>query len=67
VFWKENYMKFEYLDFCYLKKLIKRLDYVDAETLEVSCFDIGEFIKLHPYGTMIIEKLGAKERIVELV
>jgi len=60
-------MKFEYLDFCYLKKLINRLEYVDSETLEVSCFDIGEFVRLHPYGDMIVEKLGAKEKIVELL
>lgn len=59
-------MKFEYLDFCYLKKLIERLDYVDSETLEVSCFGVSEFIKLHPFGAMMIDKLGAKEKIVEL-
>ena len=57
-------MKMEYLDFCYLKKLISRLDYVDTETLEVSCFDIGEFIRLHPFGAMVVENMGAKEKIV---
>jgi V-type H+-transporting ATPase subunit H len=68
-FWGENVMKFESNDFRALKMLAQLIlsPVSDSTTLAVACYDIGEFVALHPLGKRKVAQLQVKERIMELM
>jgi len=68
-FWGENVMKFESNDFRALKMLAQLIlsPASDNTTLAVACYDIGEFVTLHPLGKRKVAQLQIKERIMELM
>merc|ERR1719460_2890940 len=66
-FFGENVMKFENGEFKALKLLANLLSSDNATTLAVACHDIGEFVSLHPLGKKQVNRLGVKERVMELM
>lgn len=68
-FWGENVMKFDQNDFCAVKELLACLvsPISDVETLAVACYDVGQFVSLHPQGKKKVNDFGIKNRIMELM
>ncbi|PNY15484.1 V-type proton ATPase subunit H-like protein, partial [Trifolium pratense] len=68
IFWRENITNFEEHDFQILRVLLTILDSSnDPRTLAVACFDISQFIQVHPAGRIIVTDLKAKERVMKLM
>jgi len=61
-FWRENVTRFEENDHEVLRKLGEIIDdqNTDARVLALACWDVGEFVRFHPRGKMIIEKVDCK-------
>ena len=38
-----------------------------AQTLAIACYDIAEFIKIHPEGRRIMTQIGAKQPAMDLL
>jgi V-type H+-transporting ATPase subunit H len=66
-FWKENLSKFEQNNFYILRELIALLDSDIAQTKAIACHDLGQFVRYYPRGKRLIEDLGAKVKIIELM
>ncbi|KAL1683509.1 armadillo-type protein [Schizophyllum commune] len=67
-FWKENAAKLNEKDAKELKTLIKLLnDSRDALVLAVAVHDIGQYVKHYERGKKLINDLGAKTRVMELM
>ncbi|KAL0486461.1 V-type H+-transporting ATPase subunit H [Acrasis kona] len=66
-FWKENLNKFEQNNFYILRELIKCLDSEVPQTKAIACHDLGQFVRYYPRGKKLIEDLGAKVKIIELM
>eukprot|EP00357_Protocruzia_adherens_P012443 CAMPEP_0115038154 /NCGR_PEP_ID=MMETSP0216-20121206/43237_1 /TAXON_ID=223996 /ORGANISM="Protocruzia adherens, Strain Boccale" /LENGTH=442 /DNA_ID=CAMNT_0002418495 /DNA_START=29 /DNA_END=1356 /DNA_ORIENTATION=+ len=66
-FWKEYVLFFEKNDFELLRRLVALLHSTDERTRAVTCFDIGEFARYHHFGKQVLEKMGAKVRVMELM
>lgn len=66
-FWRMNAAEFEGNQFAHIKKLCALLASEDELTLEVACYDIGEFARFHPDGRRVVDKFGAKARLMELL
>ncbi|KAI5648963.1 hypothetical protein M9H77_34968 [Catharanthus roseus] len=68
VFWRENINNFEENDFQILRVLLTILETsTDPRTLAVACFDLSQFIQIHPAGRVIVTDLKAKERVMKLM
>ncbi|XVE62314.1 hypothetical protein DITRI_Ditri06bG0108200 [Diplodiscus trichospermus] len=68
LFWRDNIKCFEENDFQILRVLITILDSSnDPRALAVACFDLSQFIQLHPAGRVIVTDLKAKERVMKLM
>ena len=67
MFWKENARLFEKDNFSSLKKLIDLLGSEDDTTVAVACYDIGQFVQYYPKGKLIVDNLGGKRLIMELL
>jgi len=63
-FWKENVLSFEDNDFEQIRKLIDLLESEDPLTVQVACFDLGEFVRMYPGGRKILARLKGKERLL---
>eukprot|EP01104_Vermistella_antarctica_P002615 TRINITY_DN12832_c0_g1_i1.p1 TRINITY_DN12832_c0_g1~~TRINITY_DN12832_c0_g1_i1.p1 ORF type:complete len:437 (+),score=103.51 TRINITY_DN12832_c0_g1_i1:113-1423(+) len=67
-FWRENVMRFEENDFRALRVLAELLETSpNAITLAVASFDVGEFVRFHPRGRQIINKIGIKISVMKLM
>ncbi|CCJ29622.1 unnamed protein product, partial [Pneumocystis jirovecii] len=67
-FWKENAFKLMNNDCLLLKKLVRLLlASKDPLVLAVAIHDIGKFIQQYPNGKLYAQKLGAKQKIMELM
>ncbi|KAG4303289.1 hypothetical protein PCANB_000525 [Pneumocystis canis] len=67
-FWRENASKLMNNDSLLLKKLIRLLiASKDPLVLAVATHDIGKFIQQYPNGRLYAQKLGAKQKIMELM
>jgi len=68
-FWAENVKKFEKDDFRAVKTLCGLISQKtsSAETLAVTCHDLGEFARLHPIGKRICDRFAVKGRVLELM
>ncbi|KAI0029737.1 ATPase V1 complex subunit H [Vararia minispora EC-137] len=70
MFWKENATKLNERDHAYLKcaQLVKLLkDSSDATILAVSSHDLGQYVKYYQPGKKVVQELGAKARVMELM
>jgi len=68
LFWRENINKFEKNGFDLIKQLIALLEETKEETcLEVAAYDLGEFARFYPGGKGIVEKMGGKGKLIELM
>jgi V-type H+-transporting ATPase subunit H len=67
-FWGENIMKLDKNNFKNVKDLAALLcGSGDTETLAVACYDVGQFVALHPLGKKKVVDLGIKDRVMELM
>eukprot|EP01132_Coremiostelium_polycephalum_P000398 gene398-502_t len=67
-FWKENATKFEengYQVIKYLHLILQKSS--NALHLAIACHDLGEFVRHHPRGKLIIDHLGIKPDIMALM
>jgi len=66
-FWQENHLKFEEEDFYVLRTLKSILEHDDLDTQvhAIACWDIGEFVRVHPGGKRICQHLSIKEPIMK--
>jgi len=66
-FWRKNNAMFEKESYRHIRKLVALLDSKEAETLEMACYDLGEFARFHPDGRTLVTKMGAKSKIMSLM
>jgi len=66
-FWQENFHKFEEDNHKILLILKELLSSPTPKVRAIACFDIGEFVKWHPSGKNIINKLEMKVPIMALM
>jgi len=67
-FWKENATKLNEKDFAQLKELLRLLNSSkDPVVLAVAVHDVGQYVKHYERGKIIINDLGAKRRVMELM
>jgi V-type H+-transporting ATPase subunit H len=68
-FWRENYKNFEENNNKPLATLVTLLGRPESKplVLAVACYDIGEFVRFHPQGRMLLQNLGAKVAIMNLM
>lgn len=67
-FWQENHTKFEEDDYLLLRKLKEILESnQDLKVLCIACWDIGEFVRVHPHGKLISKQLELKSPIMRIL
>jgi hypothetical protein len=77
-FWEDHYKEFEFNNFEYIRKLVRILgsnnekkgEALDERAIEmkcIACYDLGEFSRLYPGGSAVIEHFGAKDSLMELI
>jgi len=66
-FWKENFAKFSTRQFYLIQTLVGLLDSDDETTLEMACFDLGEFARYHPDGRRVIAHHQGKLKLMPLM
>mmetsp|Transcript_4015 Transcript_4015/g.9457 ORF Transcript_4015/g.9457 Transcript_4015/m.9457 type:complete len:481 (-) Transcript_4015:424-1866(-) len=66
-FWRKNNTLFEKESYRHIRKLVELLDSKEEETLEMACYDLGEFARFHPDGRSIVTRMGAKNKIMRLM
>lgn len=67
-FWTENFIYFnekENLDL--IKIVIELLDHDDDKVKSIACYDLGEFARYFPMGRNLLERLGVKTKIIEVM
>jgi len=67
-FWQENFLKFEEEDFSCLKVLRDILQSrQEPKVMAIACWDVGEFVRVHPGGKRICQMLELKVPIMEML
>jgi len=67
-FWRESATRFEENDYQLLSAIRNVLQTsIDPTVLSVACYDIGEFVRFHPRGKVIITQIGLKLDIMKLM
>ncbi|KAL7305484.1 V-type proton ATPase subunit H isoform X1 [Trichogramma pretiosum] len=67
-FWRENSSRLNEKNYELLRILVHLLDTSkDPLVLSVACFDVGEYVRHYPRGKHIIEQLGGKQRVMQLL
>jgi len=67
-FWQENHLKFEEDDYLLLRKLREILENnQDMKVLCIACWDIGEFVRVHPHGKLISKTLDLKTPVMKIL
>jgi len=64
-FWRENCNLFDKDHYTLIKLLVGLLDSDDELTLEVACYDLGEFARFHPEGKKVLAQLGGKSKLMQ--
>jgi V-type H+-transporting ATPase subunit H len=68
VFWKQNAQRLNEQNYELLRILARLLSSsLDPTVLAVAAHDVGEYVSAYPRGKRIIQELGAKQRIMELM
>lgn len=65
-FWRTHVGRFEDYGgpYALIQRLCALLNSEDPVTLEVACYDLGEFARFHPDGRRIITKFGGKTKLM---
>lgn len=67
-FWRENAARLNEKNYELLRTLIHHLDTSkDPLVLSVASFDIGEYVRHYPRGKHVIEQLGGKQLVMQLL
>ncbi|XP_018324130.1 V-type proton ATPase subunit H isoform X1 [Agrilus planipennis] len=67
-FWRENAERLNEKNYELLRILIHLLETSkDPLVLSVACFDIGEYVRHYPRGKHVIEQLGGKQLVMQLL
>nr|XP_023026134.1 V-type proton ATPase subunit H isoform X2 [Leptinotarsa decemlineata] len=67
-FWRENAQRLNEKNYELLRILIHLLETSkDALVLSVASFDIGEYVRHYPRGKHVIEQLGGKQLVMQLL
>jgi len=66
-FWRKNNAMFEHASYKHIRKLVELLDSKDPLTLEMACYDLGEFARFHPDGRVIVTRMGGKGKVMKLM
>lgn len=67
-FWKINGSRLNEKDAEIVRILAKMLvTSTDAVTLAVAASDIGQYVKYYPQGKKLVQEIGAKTKIMELM
>ncbi|XP_008217756.1 V-type proton ATPase subunit H isoform X2 [Nasonia vitripennis] len=67
-FWRENSSRLNEKNYELLRILVHLLETSkDPLVLSVACFDVGEYVRHYPRGKHIIEQLGGKQRVMQLL
>ncbi|XP_050295676.1 V-type proton ATPase subunit H isoform X2 [Anthonomus grandis grandis] len=67
-FWRENAQRLNEKNYELLRILIHLLETSkDPLVLAVASFDIGEYVRHYPRGKNVIEQLGGKQRVMQLL
>ncbi|KYQ58473.1 V-type proton ATPase subunit H [Trachymyrmex zeteki] len=67
-FWRENASRLNEKNYELLRILVHLLETSkDPLVLSVASFDIGEYVRHYPRGKHIIEQLGGKQRVMQLL
>lgn len=67
-FWKQNVFKFHENDYELLRLLYRNLSLSsDSNVIAISIHDLGEYARCFPKGKKVLNELGAKARIMELM
>jgi len=67
-FWHENHLKFEEDNYLLLQKLKEIIENSrDPKVQCIACWDIGEFVRVHPHGKLISKTLDLKTPIMLII
>ncbi|KAG4084762.1 ATPase, V1 complex, subunit H [Neocallimastix lanati (nom. inval.)] len=67
-FWKNNAEKLNENNYELLKVLTRLFSTsTDPVILAVACNDLGQYVKYHPEGKKVVQDIGAKQHIMELM
>ncbi|XP_059609544.1 V-type proton ATPase subunit H isoform X1 [Phlebotomus argentipes] len=67
-FWRENAQRLNEKNYELLRILVHLLETVkDPLVLSVASFDIGEYVRHYPRGKRVIEQLGGKQLVMQLL
>uniref|UniRef100_A0A1L8DFK7 V-type proton ATPase subunit H n=1 Tax=Nyssomyia neivai TaxID=330878 RepID=A0A1L8DFK7_9DIPT len=67
-FWRENAQRLNEKNYELLRILVHLLETVkDPLVLSVAAFDIGEYVRHYPRGKRVIEQLGGKQLVMQLL
>eukprot|EP00298_Acanthocystis_sp_HF-20_P028616 c7401_g1_i1.p1 GENE.c7401_g1_i1~~c7401_g1_i1.p1 ORF type:complete len:453 (+),score=147.64 c7401_g1_i1:56-1360(+) len=68
-FWRENIGRFSENNFELIRVLSQLLSNPESKptTKAIACYDIGEFVRLHPAGRKVVNDLGAKTLIMTIL
>jgi V-type H+-transporting ATPase subunit H len=67
-FWRENALRLNEKNYDLLRILIHLLDTSkDPLVLSVASYDIGEYVRHNPRGKNVIEQLGGKQLVMQLL
>ncbi|KAG7209553.1 hypothetical protein KM043_015632 [Ampulex compressa] len=67
-FWRENASRLNEKNYELLRILVHLLETSkDALVLSVASFDVGEYVRHYPRGKHVIEQLGGKQRVMQLL
>ncbi|XP_018904009.1 V-type proton ATPase subunit H isoform X1 [Bemisia tabaci] len=67
-FWRENAARLNERNYELLRCLVHLLDTSkDALVLSVASFDVGEYVRHYPRGKHVIEQLGGKQLVMQLL
>lgn len=65
-FWRENVHRFEAGGYEQVKKVVNLLASESDETVEMACYDLGEFVRFHPDGKKVInsKEIDGKNKLL---
>ncbi|XP_055916029.1 V-type proton ATPase subunit H isoform X2 [Eupeodes corollae] len=67
-FWRENAQRLNEKNYELLRILVHLLETSkDPVILSVACFDIGEYVRHYPRGKHVLEQLGGKQIVMQLL
>lgn len=67
-FWRENAQRLVEKDYFVLRRLTHILETdQNTESLSVGCHDLGEFVRYYPRGRQVIDKIAAKQTVMQLM